>query len=75
MGHTRLCGSHGRLHHMAVAVVQSGSIGNVINVKMGGIWAYGRAGSSVVWAEVFQHESPSPLGRMAFGRTAEGWQY
>ena len=29
MGHTRLCGSHGRLHHMAVAVVQSGSIGNV----------------------------------------------
>ena len=37
MGCARLCGLHGGSHCMAVAVVQSGSIGNVINVKMGGI--------------------------------------
>ena len=36
MGHTRLCGSCGRLHCMAVTVVQSGSIGNVRKAKMGG---------------------------------------
>ena len=37
MGCTRLHGLCGRSHHMAVAVVESGSIGNVVNAKMGGI--------------------------------------
>ena len=37
MGHTRLCELHGNLHHRAVALVQSGSIGNVGKAKMGGI--------------------------------------
>ena len=35
--HARLHGLCGRLHHMAVTVVQSGLIGNVRKVKMGGI--------------------------------------
>ena len=34
---TRLHGSHSKLHHIAVAVVQSSSIGNVGRAKMGGI--------------------------------------
>ena len=37
MSHTRSHESHGKLHHRAVTVVQSGSIGNVGKVKMGGI--------------------------------------
>ena len=37
MGHARSCGLCSRLHHMAVVVVQSGSIGSVINAKMDGI--------------------------------------
>ena len=37
IGHTRSHGSCSRLLHMAATVVQSGSIGNVGKVKMGGI--------------------------------------
>ena len=37
MGCTRSHGLCGKLHHMAVTVVQSGLIGNVGKVKMGGI--------------------------------------
>ena len=37
MGCARLHRLHSKSHHMAVAVVQSGLIGNVGKVKMGGI--------------------------------------
>ena len=37
MGHVRSHGLHGKSYHRAVAVVQSGLIGNVKKVKMGGI--------------------------------------